>query len=793
MRHKLGSTQLDAPGRELTVQTSSMGGQGNSSHLDWDNARVELLSAAFQYAVSFLRRQWLPIMVGALVGLGLFVSAFFLLPGRYEAVATIMFDPNKVTLFTNSMVGDATLDSTTGLESQIQIISTEAVAKKAMQRLNLSDDPAFAPPTKSRVERWFGATVAEYMGRGGQRSDDWNARYRLDAFMGEVGVRRVPGTYAVNITYQAESPARAAMFANAVAHSFLDKQIEDRSNVSRRAADWLKKRLDELRDQTAAAQAAINAFRTSNSLFEGGGVTLSERQMGELNAQLMAERSKIGDTQARLQLVETAIRNFASSTVKPSVPDLMTNPLVTKLREQYFELSNKRVEFLGRFGANHQSVKKLDQRMAEIHAAMLDEFQRLAESYRSDIQISRRREATVDIALQVAIKEMRAGQSAHIRLRELESSAQTYQSLYDGFLKRYSESNEQEAFPFARAQMATEATQPLGRNYKKTIRFGSILFALSLALGCIGAVLRELTDRTFRRLDEVERTLERPLVAVIPDWRGPGARRRFWFMRESAPPPDTGEISRRQSIVWAPELAPQSQFSEAFRAIKLQLDRQCPGPACKVVGVASVRPGEGSSMVSAALAVATSMSNARVLLLDWDLRHPVLTEQFAPKAPNGLVEVLYGEATLDEAIKTDPRTQLSFLPVGSLRGARPDELLASEAMDRLMALARTKFDYIIIDLPPIVPMVDVALIARLVDTFLGVVEWGRSEKERTRLAFERVPQFNERLMGVAMNKVDMKRFRLYDPNGASWFDERSYANYLNMRAASVKIPMKSVA
>jgi polysaccharide biosynthesis transport protein len=790
MRHRPGSPQSDIAGRELTVQSGPMGGQGSGSHLDWDNARVETLSAAFQYAISFLRRQWLLILLGTLVGIGLFVSAFFLMPGRYEAIATIMFDPNKVTLFTNSMVGDATLDSSTGLESQVQIISTEAVAKKAMQRLNLQDDPAFAPPTKSRVERWFGPTVAEYMGRSGRRSEDWNARYRLDSFMGEVGVRRLHGTYAVNISYQSDSPARAAMFANAVAYSFLDKQIEDRSNVNRRAADWLKKRLDELRAQTATAQAAINAFRTSNSLFDSGGQAVSERQMGELNAQLMAERSKIGDTEARLQLVESAIRDYAHSSVKPSVPDLMNNPLVTKLREQYFELSNKRVEFLGRFGASHQSVKKLDQRMAEIHVAMLDEYQRLAESYRSDIQISRRREATVDKALQVAIKEMRAGQSAHIRLRELESSAQTYQSLYDGFLKRYSESNEQEAFPFARAQMATEATEPLGRNYKKTIRFGSILFALSVALGCMGAVLRELTDRTFRRLDEVERTLERPLVAVIPNWRGAGARRRFGVVRASPPPADTGEMNRQQSVVWAPELAPQSQFSEAFRAIKLQLDRQCPGPECKVLGVASVRPGEGSSMVSAALAVATSMCNARVLLLDWDLRHPVLTEQFAP---NGLVEVLYGEATLDEAIKTDARTQLSFLPVGSLRGARPDELLASEAMDRLMALARTKFDYIIIDLPPIVPMVDVALISRLVDTFLGVVEWGRSEKERTRLAFERVPQFNERLMGVAMNKVDMKRFHLYDPNGASWFDERSYSNYLNMRAASVKIPMKAVA
>jgi len=774
MKPEIPSTELRILGRDMA---RSQGPAQTGANFAWEDPGTESLTGAFQYTVSLLRRQWPILATGAALGLSLFILTLVVVPGQYEGTATIMFDPTKMQVFQSQIVSDNTLESTTALESQIQMISSEAVARRAMKKLNLFDDPALAPPEKGRIERWFGPQVASYFGRPAAHSEKWKEHYRVDAFMGGIDVKRQYGTYAVNIGYMADDPAKAAQYANAIAESFIEKQMDDFKGLNESAAGWLRTHLDDVGQQAASAQNQINSFRNSNSMVEGTGQALWERRMGELNAQLMAERSKIGDAEARLERVDAAIKEYNNATVKPSLPDLMNNPVVTKLREQYFELTNKRAEFVSRYGAKHEAARKIEQRLNEIHMAMLDEYQRLAESYRSDIDIAKRREITIAAALKEVVDETRSGESARIKLREMQSSAQNYQALYDGFLHRYTEVTEQGAFPFTRVKLFNEASEPMGRNYKKPAKLGALLMGLGFAIGLSGALLRELSDRTFRRPDDIEHTLGQHLVAIVPDWNTSSSRQRLSFESKPVAPVSARSIIRKNSIIWAPDIAPHSQVAESIRAIKLILDQKLFGQSSKVVGVASAMPGEGSSTVAASLAITACMSNARVLLLDFDLRNPVLSGQLAPKAATGLIDVLVGDAAFDDAVWTDHQTGLAFLPTGMLRGMRPDELLGSTAVDRFMSEMRTRYDYIVFDLPPLVPMIDVALTVRLTDTFLGVVEWGRSEKEVTRLAFDRVPEFSNLLMGVAMNKVNLKRLGLFDPNAAHWFNEKLYANY----------------
>jgi succinoglycan biosynthesis transport protein ExoP len=282
-------------------------------------------------------------------------------------------------------------------------------------------------------------------------------------------------------------------------------------------------------------------------------------------------------------------------------------------------------------------------------------------------------------------------------------------------------------------------------------------------------------------LKDVEESLGALLLSVVPTWT---QRFSFGRRRKHASTPAQGEaagfIRRKAGIVWASDETPQSQFAESLRMVGHQIDARMLRRGEKVVGITSMAPGEGSSTLAAALAVTMAASGYRTLLIDCDLRNPTLSRMLTPSATKGLVDVLKGEADIKEVVQTDPSTELSFLPAPTAGGLRSDVLLGRDEMDKVISAARESFDCVIVDLASLVPLVDVMVASRFIDRYISVVGWGISNKEATRRAYDHAPFFRGRLLGVVLNKVDMKRLHLYDYAAAQWFDERKFHKYLNV-------------
>jgi succinoglycan biosynthesis transport protein ExoP len=221
---------------------------------------------------------------------------------------------------------------------------------------------------------------------------------------------------------------------------------------------------------------------------------------------------------------------------------------------------------------------------------------------------------------------------------------------------------------------------------------------------------------------------------------------------------------------------PLTAFAEAFRSVKLTVDISGSIRDQKVIGITSTLPNEGKSTVASNFAQSIALAGKKVILVDGDLRNPTLTRALARDAKAGWKEVLAGMVDLQKAISLDGGTNLAFLPaVIGQRSAYTNEILASDAFRVLIDNLRSIYDYVIIDFPPLAPVVDVRAALHVVDSFLYVIEWGKTGRSLVERQLAAAPELHERLLGVIFNKTNVKLFERYESLG--YYHKQYYGSY----------------
>ena len=236
-------------------------------------------------------------------------------------------------------------------------------------------------------------------------------------------------------------------------------------------------------------------------------------------------------------------------------------------------------------------------------------------------------------------------------------------------------------------------------------------------------------------------------------------------------------LTRDKSVCWMVTNAPFSRFSESIRAVKVAADNNIVRSS-RSIGVTSSLPNEGKSTVALSLASVISQGGGRAILVDCDLRNPALSAMLTPDAKVGLLEVIGGKAALEDVLWREPMTGLTFLPaVMTSRVAHSSDILASSEIHNLFDQLRTAYHYVIVDLSPLAPVVDVRVMTPLVDSFLFVVEWGRTKIDVAQLALTNARGVCNNLLGIVLNKADMKAFGRYANDHVNYYNNSYYARY----------------
>jgi succinoglycan biosynthesis transport protein ExoP len=370
-------------------------------------------------------------------------------------------------------------------------------------------------------------------------------------------------------------------------------------------------------------------------------------------------------------------------------------------------------------------------------------------------------------------------------LAELESSAKIYHAIYDIFFQRYMEAIQQQSFPIADARVISAAAPPS----RKSRPLGSLVLAIAATMGIMAslaiATLRDAIDGVFRTSRQVEQALRVKCLSVIPLLttqavsalapEHPVARRTHPYAaawrgsKEQADENVTPDVPR---FAFADPLKRRilqdhfSVFTEAFRAIKVTAELRAAMQDNKVIGITSTLPGEGKSTIACNLALLMADAGKRVILMDADLRNPTLARSLTPTPTVGLMELLTDKIDLQQAVGQERATGLTLLPlVLDEQLVHSDEILTSQAFRNLIDQLRQRYDYVIMDLPPIAPIVDVRATASVIDSLVFVVAWGSTKIKAVQRHLLAEPALCDRLLGVVLNKADLKMLGRFEQPG----------------------------
>jgi succinoglycan biosynthesis transport protein ExoP len=678
----------------------------------------------------------------------------------------MLMDPRKGGVQQKSVLGDALPGDAGWIDSQIGILNLEKgeVGQSVAKELQFGKGQT---PAKDGSDSNLNPNSPT------AKSDEQFAQQVAGAVAGGLDVKRIGLSYLVGIGFSASTPAEAIKIANASADAYVRLELQHKYETLRQASDWLLQRYQALRDQASAADRAVVEFKSKHNIITAGGKLISDQQMTEVNNRLGEARAKVADEQAKLSQVESVLKEQETSgTVDATISDALQNPIITRLRTQYLDLVNKEADWSKRFGHDHLAVVNLRNQEHDIRNSTHEELSRIAESYKSDLEIGKRNEQELEKQLQDIVSEI--PNDAQITLRALDSSAQSYHTFYDNFLTTYTESVQQETSPFPDTQIIAYATWAYPSN-PSAIRVITIALLAGAGLGIGFGVLREAIDRSFRTTKQVQTALQVNCLALIPlvkdgsrDGRSTGQE----YIRE----PNASRFTRTTGLRFVAE-APFSRFAEGIRAIKLAVDKRSINNSSKIIGLTSSVPREGKSTIAAALAAFAAHVGERVILVDCDLRKPALSRSLFPNAP-GIKEVIFGQRSLEKAILHDPATKLSFLSAGNVSQlSNTSEILASDAMKAIFDTLKTKYDYIVVDLSPLAPVVDVRATTGFIDFYIFAVEWGHTDVNVVQEALKDTHGIQDNLLGIVLNKVNMKAIARYEGGRAKYYRNKYFSDY----------------
>lgn len=710
----------------------------------------------------------------------------------YTAMTSILLDDNlsKYAEEEKAPTNSQLLDNQ--IASAVEILKSGELALRVVDALNLSENDTILNPPQSPVavvKNGIRSATGLFSSEPAISDEAARNGRRLKAaalLQQALNVERVSRSSVVALSYRSSDPQLAATVTRAYADAFLTDQLNANFEATERASVWLQERLDDLRQRSQAAALEVERFRSENGLTAARGELMSEQQLADLNSQLIVAQADTASASARYNQYKSIIDQGPKGAVKNATisPKEGDNSVIRELRTRYLAIGKREQEVTQNFGKDHPQAVSLRAEQEDIARQIYQELQQLTASYRNEYEVARSREASLRENIEgMAGKNSEASQSL-VHLRALEQKATALKTLYESYLGRYEQAMQQRSFPIAKARVISEAGVPTAPSSPKKTMTLALAAVLGLMAGGAYAAFLEFRERTFRLEGDVRSALGHrslgyvPLIGSRPKKTAQLVRARFGSDRQPHDPADvTMPFQRLSRIVLD---APRSAFAETFRNAKLACDHMLPANESRVIAIVSALPDEGKSVVAANFAALLAASGKRTLLIDADIRKPGLTQMIMPAPRTGLVEALTGSATWPAGIKVDQRSKLAILPAGGASNDQrhqSNELLASPAMAALIENARNSFDYVVVDLAALAPVVDAKAFAPLADGVLFVVEWGKTPSRLVRELLNSEPQINAKVLGVILNKTDMKELEKYSEfDGAEKYRNR-YGKY----------------
>ncbi|HEY0404616.1 MAG TPA: polysaccharide biosynthesis tyrosine autokinase [Pyrinomonadaceae bacterium] len=724
------------------------------------------------YLFVVLKRKWL-ILALMLVVTSLVTLQMYRMPSIYEASTTIQIEPKRASVLqTGKEIVINTGNNGTDpvyWQTQLRLLENPALARQVIKTLDLQNDARFfagqsQTDIMSSLRRLFSrektpaqnAPVAPAGELPVVREDDVKGQQltpeelaRLEPYEETLGanltVDPVVGTNLVTLRYKHTDPELAQKIVNTVADVFVYNNIQRETMGSEKSADVLASKIADLQMKVKAGDSEVLNYAIKNNLPQ------TASPSSNLEAEKLAILSRnLLDAENERKNLQSIYESAAKETDPNAIPLVQDSKRIEMLREKIEDLEQKRAELLVIYTPEWPEVKKIDEQIKPLKEALTKAPREVMSAMKSRYEAAVARENKLRQSFNEQRGTTTAQNVAEIQMSRMKMELETDKQSLATLMQRQ---RELENTTSDRTPNNITVTN-YGRRGELIgpPRVRNILIALLLSLGAgIGlAFLLDYLDDTVKSVEDVDRYIHVPALALIPSNR---SDKRLRGRNVSAEGHETTALALIEDA--------RSPVAEAYRHLRTSLLLSSAGQPPRTILVTSSQPSEGKTTTAINTAVMLAQTGADVLLIDCDLRRPRIHAHFGMPNGRGVTNYLSGESDLESVMQPYEKLPNLRLMTSGPVPPNPAELLGSDEMRKLVGMLSERFTHVVIDSPPAISFTDAAILSTLVDGVMLVVHGGKSSRAVVRRAKQQLLDVGAHLFGIVLNNVKLESHDYY--------------------------------
>jgi capsular exopolysaccharide synthesis family protein len=733
-----------------------------------------------EYLFVILKRKWL-IMSLILVITSLATIQAYRDPSIYEGATTIRIEP-KGNVLTSGNITINTPADPNFWGTQLKLLQNPELARQVALTLNLPNNPAFfdggggsgvfdslkrifshdkpvaSPASQKPIEPM---SVDELKNKQFTPEELAQLEPYEDTIASNLTVEPTINTNLVTIRYHHTDPVLAKKVADTLADVFIENNNYRITSGRSEAETKLLKTVAETQIKIGEQERGRFAFAKAHNL------PIDNKPGTDLEAMRLATYSgQLLDAENRRRALEAAYKAAKDAPDPFSAPEIQKDERITRLRDKLSDLNEKRKGMLEIYTKEWPAVKQIDAQIKRVQEdldrAPKEVFASMEAGYKAAVAHEKSLNASYVRQHGTTTQQTKDQIEMAVITQELEYNKQLLNTLTQrlrelGLAAGGGTPTDVTVSTYSRVPHA-----PIGPARLRTI---VLAFILSLVAGIGLAFLLDFLDDSLKSVDDVDRYIHLPALALIPAARNDKPRLRG---ADAAPKPGESTALALVSDVRSP-------VSEAYRHLRTSLLLSSAGTPPKTILVTSSQPSEGKTTTAVNTAFMLAQTGAQVIIIDCDLRRPRLHAHFNLSNARGLTNCLSGDSEdLDSLIQVfEKQPNLKVLTSGPIP-PNPAELLGSDDMRRLLATLGEKFTHIIVDSPPAVSFTDASILSTFVDGVVLVVHGGRSSRAVVRRAKQQLLDVGAHIFGVVLNNVKIESHDYYYAGYAGYYKTDEY-------------------
>jgi polysaccharide biosynthesis transport protein len=707
-----------------------------------------------EYIAIILKHKWFILFL-----IISFVSiAYFIVSNMkpvFQSSASILLNTQKSQVTSIQEIYGVDKQNTQYYNTQIDILRSRNMALMVINKMDLFHNPKFNTylnPEESLLKKIKKHILpADWIKKSSPLTKQQINKLLLKKFQKQLTIKTNTKSQLIEILFESTSAKLTSQVAMSIINNYISQEFNNTRQMNQSAVGWLTEKLNGLKKNLEQSEKKLFDYRKKSNLLDVEGVqTISARKLDDTSRKLSEARKK----RIELDVIYQQIRdiNIPSIQQYESIPGILDNTTLQRAKETAEQDYSRVIELSKRYGAKHS---KMQSALANYKKSRMNHskvLKNLVRGIEKQYLMAVAYEKTLNQDLYRDKKEIRSINQKSYTLKDLEREVAANKQLYETFLTRFKETSEVSGMKTATAKVIDSAVTPEKPFKPKKLPILLLAFVFSIIIGVVYAFIIEALNKTFQYPAQIEQKLKLPLLGVLPKLH---------------------LKKKEKSSLFIPFLSPRhKQYAESLRTIRTGLLLSVMDTDNKITLVTSSVPSEGKTTTALNLAIALGQSE-KVLLIDGDLRKPVLAGRCDIQSDFGVTTLVNKESDIENSIHRFEKWNIDILPAGK-HHPNPQEIYVTKAFHQLLDQLKNHYDRIIIDSAPVLAVADSLLLSKLADNIVFVVQADGTNELQARSSLDRLKQCNAEITGIILNQFNLKNASTYQGND---YYSGYYSNY----------------